>query len=93
MESGLHGQSSNLLTVSGDYHILWLALTHYAAHDQRFLTPEEELQFYGFSEENAHKMLLEAEFVEDEDDAYEMALTHVLARQEMKRFGWFGKLP
>ncbi|KAF8422248.1 hypothetical protein EV426DRAFT_670986 [Tirmania nivea] len=55
-------------------------------HDQRFLTPTEELQFYGFSEEDAHKMLLEAEFVEDEDDAYEMALTHVRARQQMKRF-------
>ncbi|RPB22215.1 hypothetical protein L211DRAFT_869420 [Terfezia boudieri ATCC MYA-4762] len=50
--------------------------------DQMFLTPEEELQFYGFSEENAHKKLLEAEFVEDEDDAYMLALTHVEAIKE-----------
>ena len=54
------------------------------------LTPEEELQLYGFSEEHAHRMLLEAEFDVDEDDAYEMALSRVEAIQQDKRFGWLG---
>ena len=35
-------------------------------------------------------MLLEAEFDVDEGDAYGMALTHVEAIKEDKRFGWLG---
>ena len=64
--------------------------TRYLALDRMILTPEEELQFYGFSEAHAHRILLEAEFDVDEDNAYEMALYRIEAIKEDMRFGWLG---
>jgi len=54
------------------------------------LTPEEELRFYGFSEEHAQKMLLEAELDAEEDDVYMLALSQVEAIKEDRKFGWLG---
>jgi len=66
MESGLHEQSSSLLTVSGDYHILWLALTHYAVHDQAS-RPYTSLQTVAGGYKEAGKGFPTAGFIDIEE--------------------------